>query len=202
MEIRSKLPYPSGALSNFAAYRFWLDGVLCESMEGFLQSLLEPDLESQERVCRLIGIEAKKFGLERIEAWQQGDRKVFWRGQAYDRHAQEYQDLLDRAYSALFEQNESYRKALWDTGNEPLTHPIGVQDPNEDILTEKEFCDRLMRLRDRVLETHKCTCPCHHDRCTIHFQPCCGQCTICGLLIKPEKAKEHLRICHDTHIST
>lgn len=39
MEIYSKNAYPSNSLSNFAAHTFIIDGVLCNSMEGFLQSL-------------------------------------------------------------------------------------------------------------------------------------------------------------------
>ena len=39
MDIGSKNDYPSCALSNFAAHEFYIDGVRCASMEGFLQSL-------------------------------------------------------------------------------------------------------------------------------------------------------------------
>jgi hypothetical protein len=36
MDIGSGKSYPSGALSNFAGHRFFLDDVQCNSMEGFL----------------------------------------------------------------------------------------------------------------------------------------------------------------------
>ncbi|NTW22702.1 hypothetical protein HGA34_04160 [Candidatus Falkowbacteria bacterium] len=197
MEIKSKLPYPAGALTNFAAYFFYLDGVLCASMEGFLQSLLTDDLALQESVCKLVGIEAKRFGLERIETWKQGKHELNWRGKTYDRHGQEYQELLDRAYAALFIQNESYRKALWDTGTEVLTHSIGVADPNEDILTEEEFCFRLMQLRCSIIFLYQCGCSCHDkDSGMMHFAPCCYICEACGNRIKSEMAQEHERVCH------
>jgi len=34
MDIYSKAPYPSRALSNFYPHRFTFDGVECASMEG------------------------------------------------------------------------------------------------------------------------------------------------------------------------
>ncbi|NTU99201.1 hypothetical protein HGA64_04330 [Candidatus Falkowbacteria bacterium] len=198
MEIKWRLPYPAGAVTNFATYFFFFDDVLCASMEGFLQSLLTEDQELQEQVCMLTDIEAKKFGLERIEAWRRGNHMLYWRGKAYDRHGYEYQKLLDRAYMALFTQNESYRKALWDTGTEVLTHSIGVKDPNEDIMTEEELCSRLIKLRDCVLPLHLCDCSCHEkNSLMMHCVPCCHVCEICGKNIKPILIDEHMRICHD-----
>ena len=39
MDIGSKSGYPAGALSNFSPHPFEIDGVKCNSMEGFLQGL-------------------------------------------------------------------------------------------------------------------------------------------------------------------
>jgi predicted NAD-dependent protein-ADP-ribosyltransferase YbiA (DUF1768 family) len=39
MDIGSGSGFPSAALSNFAPHPFVIDGVECNSMEGFLQSL-------------------------------------------------------------------------------------------------------------------------------------------------------------------
>jgi hypothetical protein len=36
MDIGSRGEYPAGALSNFSAHGFVVDGVRCASMEGFL----------------------------------------------------------------------------------------------------------------------------------------------------------------------
>lgn len=146
MDIKSKLPYPAGDLSNFAPYEFEFDGVLCSSMEGLLQSLKEPDSTIQTELCKLIGMEAKNSGLDRN--WQDS-QTLWWQGRAYDRHSKEYQDLLDRAYAALFK-NELFRKALAATGQEVLTHSIGNADPTQTILTEEEFCSRLIQLRKQL----------------------------------------------------
>lgn len=47
-------------LSNFSAFSFEIDGIKCASMEGFLQSLKFEDIEEQEKVCLLVGFQAKK----------------------------------------------------------------------------------------------------------------------------------------------
>lgn len=39
MDIGSGSGYPSSSLSNFAPHPFVIDGIECNSMEGFLQSL-------------------------------------------------------------------------------------------------------------------------------------------------------------------
>lgn len=148
MEIRSKLDFPAGALTNFAPHAFEIDGIKCASMEGFLQSLIINDEKIQKEICQLIGIEAKKWGIEKDSVWQE-TQCLWWKGQRYDRHRQEYQELLDRAYAEL-SRNENFKKALLATGDETLTHSIGQSDPYETILTEKEFCDRLMELRKRL----------------------------------------------------
>lgn len=38
MDVGSKNAYPASALSNFSPHPFEIDGVKCNSMEGFLQS--------------------------------------------------------------------------------------------------------------------------------------------------------------------
>lgn len=65
MDIGSGSGYPSAALSNFAPHPFIIDGVQCNSMEGFLQSLKFDSLEMQHYVCTLIGKAAKFKGKRR-----------------------------------------------------------------------------------------------------------------------------------------
>ena len=62
MDIGSNGSYPSNALSNFAAHEFYVDGVRCASMEGFLQALKHPYEDIQKEICSYIGIKAKKAG--------------------------------------------------------------------------------------------------------------------------------------------
>ncbi len=152
MDIYSKLPGAAGSLSNFSPFPFVLDGVKCASMEGFLQSLLVEDASLQEEVCQLVGLPAKQWGTQRLQVLG-STKRLWWRGREYDRYAGEYQELLDRAYAALAE-NTGFRVVLLSTGDEPLTHSIGRSEGcAETILTEEEFCSRLMRLRTS-LQTH------------------------------------------------
>ena len=145
LDIKSKAVFPGGDLSNFAPHRFVLDQIECASMEGFLQSLKVKDAEEQQRICRMQGVDAQKAG-RRYEWNVEGT--LWWNGAAFDRLSREYQELLDRAYDALYLQVKRFRDALAATGNQKLTHRSGKQDPCETILTEEEFCSRLHRLRE------------------------------------------------------
>lgn len=148
MDIGSKQGFPSGTLSNFSPHPFMLDGVQCASMEGWLQSLKFDKPHIQVEVCKLIGLAAKRRGQKRNKAWKRV-QKVWWLGQEFDRHSQEYQQLLDRAYEALAK-NSGFRNALLATGSAVLTHSLGKSKPADTILTEREFCSRLMKLRAKI----------------------------------------------------
>lgn len=145
MDIGAGKGYPSSSLSNFAGHRFFLDDVQCNSMEGFLQSLKFESIEMQKQVCLLIGKAAKFKG--KPKRWYT-KQVLYWRGKEIKRDSKEYQDLLDRAYQAMYDQCSSFRFALHRTGNATLTHSIGKTKINETILTRKEFCSRLTNLRD------------------------------------------------------
>ncbi|MFH1175433.1 MAG: hypothetical protein V1698_01790 [bacterium] len=149
MNISSKSSYPSCALSNFASHSFLFDNIICASMEGILQSFKFQDPTVQIEICGCEGREAKKRGSE-ID-WK-STQTLWWKGMAIDRHSEEYQALLDRVYNALYQQSEDFREALKASGDDELTHSVGASDPQETILTEREFCSRLMKLRrDGVL---------------------------------------------------
>lgn len=148
MDIISNGKYPSNKLSNFAIHPFELDGVKITSMEGFLQSLKFSNPAMQEHVCTLHGAAAKKKGYGK-NWWTK--RILYWRGEEIDRDGQEYQDLLDRAYFALAK-NEGFRRALMATGHATLTHSIGKKKKSDTILTEQEFCSRLMKVRYMIAE--------------------------------------------------
>ncbi len=146
MDVGSNGSYPSNALSNFAAHEFYLDGVRCASMEGFLQSLKFENPDMQEHICSLIGIGAKRAGKDKN--WQK-HQKLYWRGQVYPRRSQEYQMLLDRAYLALYT-NKGFRAALKAAGDAVFTHSVGKRKEGETVLTIREFCSRLNMLRDKM----------------------------------------------------
>jgi hypothetical protein len=145
MNIGSKSRYPASALSNFAPHPFVIYGVKCNSMEGFLQSLKCKYPRIQIEICKLVGLAAKYKG-KKYKWWKDGI--VYWNGRAIDRHGDEYQKLLDTAFTELYNQSQSFRKALKATGMSPLTHTIGKTNPKETILTQSEFCYRLKMLRD------------------------------------------------------
>lgn len=149
MDIGKGNGYPSASLSNFTPHPFIIDGVRCNSMEGFLQSLKYDNIEMQKHICTLVGIKAKTKG--RKKAWYR-KQELYWQGQVYKRDSKEYQDLLDRAYKCLTEQNEGFRKALIASGNAVFTHSIGKKDSSKTILTIKEFCSRLTKMRDYAKE--------------------------------------------------
>lgn len=145
MNIGSGNGYPSSALSNFSPHPFILDDVEIASMEGFLQSLKFESVEMAKYVCTLVGYKAKKKGAKKN--WKV-TQTLYWQGKPIKRESDDYQHLLDRAYQAMWEQSDSFRKALIASGNATLTHSIGKTKTNETVLTIREFCSRLTKLRN------------------------------------------------------
>lgn len=137
-------------LSNLHPYTFNIDGVVCESIEGWIQSLKFKEPEMQKHVCKLTGRIAKKQGSNK--KWY-NTQTLHWQGVEYPRASKEYQDLLDRAYLAL-SKNTKFRKALLATQDAVLKHSIGRSKPNMTVLTVKEFCSRLCRLRTDIQNDH------------------------------------------------
>ena len=147
MDVGSGSGYPSSALSNFAGHRFAIDGVVCNSMEGFLQSLKFKNPEIQEEVCKLVGYAAKVRGKNK-KWWKK--QILYWRGKLVGRHTASYQVLLDRAYNEMFNQSESFRKALKASGEATIEHSLGKRQPARTVLTRTEFCSRLVGLRRKM----------------------------------------------------
>lgn len=147
MDIKLGSGFPSGALSNLAPHKFVIDGVECNSMEGFLQSLKFSNPDMQREVCKMTGKYAKSKGANKN--WQQ-KQTLYWQGKAYKRDSKEYQELLDKAYDALAT-NEKFRKALIASKGATLTHSIGKRKIEETVLTSQEFISRLNKLRAKVL---------------------------------------------------
>ena len=146
MDIGSGSGFPSAALSNFAPHPFIIDGVQCNSMEGFLQSLKFQNPEMQKTVCLLVG-KAAKFKGKKKKWWK--TQILYWQGKEFKRSSEEYQYLLDRAFNALAE-NSSFQRALLATGDAVLTHSIGKNKITETVLTRNEFCSRLTAIRTRL----------------------------------------------------
>lgn len=147
MDIGSKHAYPANALSNFAPHPFVFDEVECNSMEGLLQSFKFKNPEMQKEVCKLVGFAAKSKG--KMKNWLRDG--IWWQGKKYDRFAPEYQELIDMAYDAL-SQNEGFQRALIASGDSVLTHSMGKRKDSDTILTVREFCSRLTKIRERLLK--------------------------------------------------
>ena len=144
LDIRSNGLYPSNVLSNLCSNGFRFEGMVCGSMEGFLQSLKQKDKDKQRQICSMKGGNARKHS---VTSWQT-DQIVWWRGQAYDRQSEDYWRLIRRAYQAMFEQSERFRAALMQTRDITLIHSSGEVNPYKTILTKEEFCQILTEMRD------------------------------------------------------
>lgn len=146
VDIRSRREYPGCELSNLTPHAFVFRGVALASMEGLLQGLKHSDPAEQQRVFGLSGPEARTAG---YPLWQDTDT-LYWRGRPFKRTSREYQDLLDEAYKALYTQNTEARAALLATGDAQIRHSLGKHLESQTVLTEREFCSRLMQIRDKL----------------------------------------------------
>lgn len=144
IDIHSKGEYPSNALSNFYAHEFYLDGVRCASMEGFLQSLKYRSAKKQAKVCALVGKTAKNAGKRKF-MWKL-THKLHWQGKSFSRFGDEYAELLRRAYAELYK-NPNFAAALKAAEGCTLTHSIGKTDKRKTVLTVQEFLCCIDELR-------------------------------------------------------
>lgn len=144
LDIRSNGAYPSNVLSNLCSNGFLFDGILCGSMEGFLQSLKYQNKDKQRQICSMKGGNARKRS---VTSWQT-DQIIWWKEFPIDRQGKEFQKLIRRAYQAMFEQSLRFRDALMQTRGMKLTHSTGENNPYKTILTQQEFCDILTEIRD------------------------------------------------------
>lgn len=137
------------ALSNFTLHSFVLDGMMCASMEGFLQSLKYEDKEEQRMVCAKHGVHAKYAGRKK-RGWMD-TQTLHWRGYAIKRESPEFNHLITRAFDKRLD-NPHFRWALYTTIGHPLKHSIGKRDKTKTVLTEQEFIFQLERLRTILIE--------------------------------------------------
>ena len=135
----------AGRLSNFTPRKFIFDGVECNSIEGVLQSFKFKNPEMQKEICKLSGLGAKQRGANKN--WRQY-QKLYWQGKEYKRDSKEYQELLDRLYQTVYDQNDNFRRDLQSCKGVTFTHSLGKHKKSETVLTVQEFCSRLTNLRD------------------------------------------------------
>ena len=148
LDISARTSAVADRLSNFTPRRFWFKKVLCESIEGLLQALKTSDMDEQMRICGLVGREAKSAGKRHNETWKK-TQTLWFMGKAFKRQSPAYQQLLDEVFEAAC-QDQTFVTDLLATGNATLVHTMGKSDPTQTVLTEKEFCSRLMKLRAKL----------------------------------------------------
>lgn len=171
MDIGSGKGYPASALSNFAPHPFIIDGIECNSMEGFLQSLKFENPNMQKEVCKLVG-KLAKFKGKKKKWWK--TQILYWQGEIIPRQSEEYKNLITRAYDCLAK-NIGFQKALLATGNASLTHSIGKDNTTETVLTKREFTRQLYRIRDDLKRNTKVLCSPQQ----IAEADCCGDIIKC-----------------------
>ena len=109
MDIGSGSGFPSATLSNFAPHPFVIDGVECNSMEGFLQSLKFSNPEMQKEVCKLVG-KAAKFKGKKKKWWR--TQTLWWQGVEIARSSEEYQ-ILQTAHLTLLLKTAAFAPHCW-----------------------------------------------------------------------------------------
>lgn len=144
--ISSKASGAAGRLSNFTPRQFLFDGVVCASIEGVLQSFKCPDPKRQAEICALTGGWAKHAGSQ--YEWKE-QQLLYWQGHAFPRRSEDYQNLLDRLYLAVYEQDASFRQDLAEIRGKKIDHRMGLSNPSETVLTRHEFIFRLQRLSEK-----------------------------------------------------
>lgn len=149
IDIKSNGSGLVGRLSNYTERRFVFDGIQCGSIEGVLQSFKCPDVKQQAEICALSSGRAKHAGSELD--WK-SNQLLYWQGQTFPRQSEEYQELLDRLYLAVYEQDEGFRKDLAAIRGKEIDHRMGLSNPAETVLTRREFLLRLQRLSEKTVQ--------------------------------------------------
>jgi len=133
------------ALSNLCNYPFFMDGIYCDSMESFIQSLKVADPTTQADVCSKTGPFC--YSLRTMfEDWRPS-QTIYWMGKEINRHSDEYMDLLKRAYKKLYTDSDVFRYAINKSKGHKLIHSIGCTDDTETLLTPDEYISLLNYLR-------------------------------------------------------
>lgn len=126
----------SKVLSNLFPYRFWFKGHELYSIEAFFQGLKFPNPDIQRLIFTYSGTDAYHVRQASEYDWRQTGI-LYWQGMPVNRHAPEYDALVDELYISAF-QNPLYRQALKNV-NKYILHSIGNSDEHETVFTRKEF---------------------------------------------------------------
>lgn len=149
MNIGSNGKWPVNVLSNFAATPFEIDGVKCNSAEGFIQSLKFPEPEMQKYVCTLVGRKAKFKGKKANKRIRQ-KQKIWWQGNEFDFRSDEHFALIERGLRAKYTLSDRAKRALLATRNATLTHNTGFKESKHTSLPASKFIAMLYKIRKEL----------------------------------------------------
>lgn len=140
----------SSALSNLFPYEFTFRGHQVKSIEAVLQSLKHSNPEVQSVIYNYFGkdayhVRAASFAND----WRNG-HNLYCGSQLIDRFSIDYQDLLNEIYLSA-SKNPLLVNILKCTDNRVLLHSNGINDPEETILTPREYIDRLTIIRSSLI---------------------------------------------------
>lgn len=137
----------ANALANFPLAPFVLDGVVCASVEGFVQGIkFPPEHPVRDRAFLSHSYEAKRYGE------QAGRLYVWWNGAVLKYGSDDHHRLIGRSIRAKFFYNEGLRVAMRATKGLRLIHDLGPESATTS-LPAKVFCRILTDLRDELLNT-------------------------------------------------
>lgn len=128
-----------------SATNFRYSGNDIASVNSFLLALKVKDPMEQKKVFSVSQENLKEVAKTIKPVYD--TRTLYWMGKSFSRDSQEYKDLLTRVYTARYNQDAQFRRALRMTKNSILRHSIGKADIADTILTEKEFIRILKNLQ-------------------------------------------------------
>jgi hypothetical protein len=140
----------SCALSNLFPYEFTFKGCQAKSVEGVLQSLKHGNPEVQHIIYGYAGKDAYHTRAASFENDWRNEYYLHCGNKLIDRFDIEYQNLLNEIYIAV-SSNPLFASTLRYTGDRVLLHSKGVSEPDETILTPREYIDRLTIIRSSLL---------------------------------------------------
>ena len=140
----------SKSLSNLYPYTFLMDGYLINSMEGLLQSLKTDNMSEKVKMWGMSGVKCWKYG-QQFNSWKETQILYDNNGKPIDRHSEEYDFLIQRAYDCWF-QNENFKQRLKESLPYKISHSMGKTDKTDSVLTKDEYIGNMERLRDKLRE--------------------------------------------------
>jgi len=138
------------SLSNLYPYTFMMDGYVIKSMEAFLQSIKVYDMNEKCNIWGMHGVKCWKYGQE-FNNWKNTQILYDNFGRPVYRHSKEYDFLIQRAFDALFK-NEDFKARLKESLPYNISHSMGKTDKNDSVLTKEEYINNMERLRDQLRE--------------------------------------------------